>query len=343
MDQLLIQRTRYQLQARVRRARSCDAAHLLPNLRYLFQFVESHPVLGPILATQVAKHPGAKDALTASEKDDDVYLGQTEGEQVVVAVWLLKKVAGFAHVHNLLGNFSHWIGCNGRRTDEIAEFLKGAYLDLFHEYLDEQIDSRNVLLSVIRQYKHQREWFGRQHLQSVAMGREGKNGERALCMDLYEYLYEKGVEFTLETDSASGRIDLLVHQGDDRSRLPIDAKYVRESDGPATIKKTLADGFRQVYDYCGDFQEAVGYLVIFKATSRVIDIECDIDDSYPSVSLGSRTIYFVEVDMGSYEGADGERLSASKRGRANVVQVTREELVRLIQEEEPPEAGGEPQ
>lgn len=332
MDQLLVQRTRYRLQARVRRARSCNI-HFLPTaLRYLFQFIESDPVLGPTFTTVVATYPDLPEQVENAKRARQHLTGETESEQVALSVHLLRKITKIEDGRGLVP-LNAVLGCPSHKMSEIADFVRDHYLEPLHEYLDEQIDYRNVLLGVIRQYKHQREWFGRERLRAIPAGHEGKTGERALCVDLYEYLYEQGVEFTVETESASGRIDLLIHQGDDRSTLPIDAKYIRDGDEPAKITKTIAAGFRQVYDYCCDFQQPIGYLVIFKETSRTIDIVGEIDDSFPALRVGNRTIYFVEVDMCSYEGSDGQRRSASRRGRAEVVRLSSAELIELVQNE----------
>jgi hypothetical protein len=83
-------------------------------------------------------------------------------------------------------------------------FIKGLY-----EYLDEQLDARNALLGLLLKYKHRSEWFRRGRLRQIA--KEGlekeSGGERALAIDLQEYVYDQGVEYTIEPTSASGEPD----------------------------------------------------------------------------------------------------------------------------------------
>lgn len=91
--------------------------------------------------------------------------------------------------------------------------LREVAIDGIYEYLDEQIDTRNVISSILLKYKQHSEWFHRKRLRDIADdGLEGIKGERGLARDLDEYVFNQHVEFIIEPRSSTGEADLILRE-----------------------------------------------------------------------------------------------------------------------------------
>jgi hypothetical protein len=174
------------------------------------------------------------------------------------------------------------------------------------------------MLVLLKRYKHKCEWFVRDQLFRLWEGQTEK-GEKVLAKHFYEYLYDQGIDFHIEPSSASGEIDLLGDQvGDDR--LVADAKIFNPDKGRG--KAYLAKGFNQIYKYLLDYNESVGYLVIFNTSDKDLAFALSTQQSSaPYLRLNHKTIYFITINI-------SPRLeSASKAGRVYSVQITDEDLI----------------
>jgi hypothetical protein len=190
-------------------------------------------------------------------------------------------------------------------------------LDGLYEWIDEKIDSRNAVLGLLVKYKQRSEWFGRERLRLLADG----GGERALAVDLQQYIFDQGVEFTIEPTSSSGEPDLVLRDTDD-SHVILDAKYIPVGAPPSEFKRKLSHGFHQVARYCHDFNEPVGYLVVFLADSKAPTLPLSVQDGFSFLEVNGKLVYYVPV-------AIAEAPSASKAGRAEEVAITMSDLITL--------------
>lgn len=212
------------------------------------------------------------------------------------------------------------------KYSEIAEAMRDVAVQGLYEYIDEQIDERTAVLGLLVKYKHRCEWYRRQRLRSAATDGdgEGRTGEKALACDLYEYIHDQGVDFWVESKSASGEPDLVTEAVDGR-RLIADAKYITSDMDSSVVRQTLIKGFRQVFDYCRDYNEPVGYLVVFVDQDVTIDLPGERDDGFPCYRLGGNTVYYVIVDI------HGHSKTASKRPRPKVIGIAPDDLKRDLE------------
>jgi hypothetical protein len=193
-------------------------------------------------------------------------------------------------------------------------------VDDLYDYVDEQIDARNAIFGLLRKYKSRSEHFHQFRLRSYAEeGLEGRQaGERALAVDLHEYLLDQSLEFFIEPSSASGEVELVLREPEGRY-LVIDAKYIDPGDPPSRIKTKLASGFHQVSRYCDDYDEPEGFLVNFVNSPKRLRLELDVNDGLDYLRIGGKTIYYMEVRI-------ADQPSASQSGKATEIEVSREKL-----------------
>ena len=145
-----------------------------------------------------------------------------------------------------------------------------------------------------------------------------------MAKHLYAYLFDQGLDFHIEPQSASGEADLVAPE------LVLDAKVF---DGSRRGAQYLANGVHRVHAYARDFNQEVGYLVVYKTCPETIDFTFSSAGQHaPYVTVGGKTIYIFVVDICEHE------MSASKRGAMKVHAVEQEFLVRAA---EPKVSSGE--
>ena len=99
-----------------------------------------------------------------------------------------------------------------------------------------------MTLSLLKKYKHRCGWFHRSEL-LVKCQTKTRKGEESLAYDLYAYLHDQGIQFHIEPQSDSGRIDMISAQiGNDR--LVAEAKIFSPSRGQGVAY--IVKGFRQI-------------------------------------------------------------------------------------------------
>jgi hypothetical protein len=232
---------------------------------------------------------------------------------------------GYARDSAFSGLAGYLTGDGVEHPNEAVKFLRDVAVDGLYEYLDEQIDTRNVIYSILLKYKQHSEWFHRKRLRATAdEGPEGVRGERGLARDLEEYVFNQHVEFIIEPRSSSGEADLILREPGGRY-LVIDAKYVPVDSTRSTIRDQMSSGFHQVARYCEDYREPEGFLISFIRTPKTIGLELEESDGLMFLKLGGKTIYYLAVQI-------SDEPSASKSGKAEEMVVTKEELVTPMME-----------
>lgn len=327
MEYELIQRTRYMLESRVRRVRVCSRPNLAGACRILWSWMHSTTIIRGIIAPLEIR----ADEIWEEIRDVGAKLQKREQfEAVSLATEIDLAAAGLAALRRLSDSASRpddsreTLQLNyllfeepqriySAKSEDLLAAFRDHALDAISQYIDENLDTRNVILGILRRYKVRCERFRKQRLRAIASaGLEKLDGERALAVDLYEYLHDQGIEFLAEPKTGAGEPDLIAHRSAARELLA-DAKYLRHDDTPSKIKTVLFDGLRQVLDYCKEESRAIGYLIVFSEADRILEFKAmHIDDVFPCVRIDGTTIYYLMIDIADIR-------SASKRGRAEKI------------------------
>lgn len=341
MDQLLIQRTRYLLRARFRRTQTCPESMLINSCQQLINWINNHPLLKFVISdlSNIKGEHVDRIAQTISEVPEyrgsyypGKYMAETSLKHSSVCFLLVKGISELGDLEEQKKKFV--ISCLGEylngdahiKFDDAVSVLKDVAVDGLYEYLDEHLDERNSIYSILLKYKQRSEWFRKFRLREFSEnGLEGKKGERALAIDVQEYILDQGVEFYVEPASASGEVDLVLKSSEGRY-IVIDAKYVKDESTRSSICTKLASGFHQIARYCNDFDVSEGFLVNFVANTTRIRLDLDSTDGFPYLKVGSKIIYYIEVNI-------AEEPSASKSGKAVELEISKEELISSIKQE----------
>lgn len=336
MDEQLIQRSRYVLKTRIRRAKTCPV-NLFPSAcNHFLNWANNHPVFSGSLMNLRNMNSNIYDELKSyvaknknrDEFDSIKYAAATTNVHSAICLFIIEIISAMTEEDisssSIFLDLSYYLKQDFiHKTDEQVELLRDVVIDGIYEYLDEQIDSRNALYGIILKYKQRSEWFQRKRLREICTnGLEGKTGERALAIDLQEYVFNQGVEFYIEPSSASGEVDLIIKASEGKSII-IDAKYIKPESSRSEIISKIRSGFHQVMKYCADYNENEGYLITFCNIDKKIDLELDDTDSIKFLRLGSKIIYHLFVDI-------SDSPTASKAGKAEEVIVSANELKEIV-------------
>jgi hypothetical protein len=296
-----LQDLRYKLQKRVQRLQTVDGPDLRLELVRFFDFFDSNLTLRACAEGLRAKYPHINEELNGATQQHRVIEGLTEGESAAIGLAVLRKIAISDNAAMPFLTYVELAGSVGKMLDRFRE----RYLDPFYEYIDEHIEDRNVVLGALIRFKHLAEWFRREQLWNRWKS-DPRSGERRLAFAVYEFLYEQGIEFHIEPASASGEADMVSAQNSP-APLVADVKIFdpESSRGSSYIKR----GLHQVYRYLHDFNQPIGYLVVFKGAAKQLEVNVTttLAEEVPYFTLGDKTIFLVQIDIFPHED------SASKR------------------------------
>lgn len=306
MDSQYLQQQRFQLQKRVRRLNSCGYQVFHSSFVQLWNYLHAQPLLAGVLAKLKAESPAHSEDLAGLTKQRHVPVFTLERDATAFVFRVIEHCAQ-QPVNGTIGPETQ-IGralVNASKHDEALDGFREHYLEPFYEYLDEALDQQAAVLSLLLKYKRKVEWFEREEVAALAV-----KGERTLAKHLYAYLFDQGLDFHIEPQSVSGEADLVSPE------LVLDAK-VFDGDSSSRGVRNVKHGVNQLLTYTRDFNQLVGYLVVYRTCPEDLQFSfAGTDTLVPFVCLGGKTLYLMVVDICEYG------TSASKRGvlRAHVLE-----------------------
>lgn len=322
MNTDLIQDYRYKLQKRVRRLNSIHWEHYQPALKRFWNFLNTREIfIGIIdeLSQSFQEYESLKDEIT---EDAELLVVDTEKELVSIAYFVIQHCVESDDTDIIWRTKRKFTTPVGTKIYEDVATFHELIVEPFYEYIDEHLDDQRAILSVLRRFKHKCEWFNSQDLFST-YSNNTQVGENQLALNLYEYLYDQGLQFFIEPSSASGEIDLIAAQNTEDPLLA-DAKIFNPDSGKG--KNYLANALNQIYIYTQNYNEPVGYLVIFKTSDRDLRLALsDVSHSTPYITYNNKTIFFVTIDIYPHQK------SASKRGKLTPIEIDEDYLIDTIE------------
>jgi hypothetical protein len=310
MDSAYLQRIRFQLQKRFRRLNSCSYLLFHSSVVQFWNYLQANPLTAGILAKLEAEALPYTAEISDITTKHEIAEFTTEAEQFGFVYRVVQHCA-LQPLANHLGpevKIGHALS-NERKHDEALNHFREIFLEPLYEYVDDALDQQGAVLSLLIKYKRKVEWFERDVLAELAAG-----DERMLAKHLYAYLFDQGLDFHVEPQSVSGEADLVAPE------LVLDAKVF---DGARRGVSYLASGVHQVHTYARDFNQEVGYLVVYKTCPETLDFPFSASGQLaPCLTVGGKTIYIFVVDVCHYES------TASKRGAMKVHTIDQDYLLR---------------
>jgi hypothetical protein len=329
MDSDYIQLVRYKLQKRLKRLNSATQETFRATLAQTWNFLQDDAITKAILDDLEKRVPEAEKWAAPVLANEGRTLTDSELTNDAIAYWVVKSCATAPLNQNSDQHGNLQLDLLENMSSHLETF-RLEYVEPLFDYIDEQIDDKRMTLMLLKKFKHRCEWFRRTALFAKFREDTGQ-GEKELARNLYEYLHDQGLQFHIEPESASGRVDLISAQSG-KDRLVADTKLFNPERGQD--RGYIIKGFRQVYDYLKDFNESFGYLVIFKTCQQDLAIPTQLQESsVPFITHNNKTIFLVVIDIFDYPE------SASKRGKLQAYEITPQEFVDSLREAESPPPG----
>lgn len=304
-----IQRVRLRFETQFRRIRNAEDVVFFSQIKQFWNYIIGTPNLLAAVEVLGKKHPDAQEIvrdLLDEKKSYTPAFGNAEDQAAVCACLLPELIR--QNEESLIES----IAWRYVKPDEGKSFFCDYYVEPLYSYLDDHMDNHNGVLSVLLDFKKRVEWFDHDEFSDL-YDHNTQSGERLLAKEMYRYLFDRGVPINIEPSSASGRADMISQQ----FGIPLiaDAKVYKDN------KTTIITGYNQLYQYLGDFNESIGYLVIFNVSDANLSFEGEFEKNLiPAYARNGKTIYFLEIRLRE------ESISASKQGKMQTVIVNSTEL-----------------
>jgi len=298
MDSNYLQQQRFLLQKKVKRLNSCDYKVFHSLFVQFWGYLRSHTLYAGVLAQLAAEAPQYEQEVESVSKGDLIVF-ESEKEAIHFNFRIMEYCAAKPLSSGTGPEVSIGQGiAGGSKYPEMLDGFRAGYLEPFYEYLDEAIDGKAAVLSLLLKYKRHVEWFARDEVRALI----SKGGERTMAKHMYAYLFDQGLEFNIEPQSVSGEADLVAPE------LVLDAKLF---DGESTRhgKRYILHGVNQLLTYTRDYLQQVGYLAVYRTCPEDLQFSFARSDMLvPFMVIDGRIIYFLVIDLCEHAA------SASKRG-----------------------------
>jgi hypothetical protein len=276
-----------------------------PALRYLIEDVErSHAEIDP--ETWVQEHFGWHQAEWP----------ETETARAKVAWFLLQQ---WAHNDSGAAMFGHTLDSSQNNLGVGARTATEAVVEPLIEFLQERIGEASDVLYLLERYVRRVEWFEHDRL-FAAYEADTAHGESIYDTDLRQFLFEQGIDYPFsQPRSASGESDVVANlDGDD----PLVCE-VKLYNGDSYRKSYVAKGVQQAASYARDYGKTSAYLVVVNLSAKHLQFHSDAEAKEwpPRIDVGGVIVFIVQVRA-------RPQPSASKRGTAEVVTFTKDDLLR---------------
>lgn len=294
------------------------------KLKRFWGFVSSQPPFAEIIDELWLKHQDSQEvaSLFIRENMDNRFQKTIDCashyEYLAISAFIVKqcteKSIFIGSFIDLMLGYSH----SGKPDDAINLFIS-EFVNPVKQYIEEKVSDSATILTFLIRYKHKAEWFKREKLYQLSNDNT-KKGEQLLAQDLYEYLFDQGVEFNIESWSVSGEADIVASQSGNE-RFVADAKIFNPEKSKSI--SYLSQGFNQIYTYTNDYNQSFGYIVIYKTCEKDLEILLSGQTlTVPFVEYNNKIIYLLTIDIFPHEK------SASKRGKLEKITITTEDLIK---------------
>ena len=287
---------RVRLQERRNRLYKTDFRTYHAELRYFLRFLDDNAYIRSLL-TMLDANTSVDFEQWATELSDmrEVQFPQHEEGRAKVCCGILRRCAGDEHGDNTLG-WSRYFSSETNFDAMLRDFTE-AVVDPLINFLHDQIDDGGNVLYLIERFKLKAEWFRRKDLYALYKG-DTSSGEASLDQELRANLFEGGIDYPFsQPSSPSGKADIVALLGSD-DPLVLEVKVFDPvlSRG----KSHLQQGFHQVLRYAGDYNQGLGYLVIFNCSDRQLAISSEESSGAefpPRIVYSGKTFFIIPIDI----------------------------------------------
>ena len=315
-----LRNVRVQLQERRNRLYKTSYSTHDAELRYLLQFLDDNPYTRSLLAALDASASlDFEEWSVEAESMRELQFPQSEEGRAKACYGIIKRCVGNECSDNALG-WAQLFSSESHFDSMLRDFTE-VVVDPLVNYLHDQIDDAGNVLYLIERFKLKAEWFRRNELYALYQGGTSI-GEARLDRELRANLFEGGIDYPFsQPSSPSGKADVVALLGSD-DPLVLEVKVFdpdRSKD-----KSHLRQGFHQVFRYSNDYNQSLGYLVIFNCSDKQLVIASEQESEAvfpPRITYGGKTFFVIPIDV------HPDTVSASKEKPASRLTIGYKDLI----------------
>ena len=289
------------------------------ELLYLLQFLDGNQYTRSLLNELEVSTAVDFEQWVSEQGIRNVPFPHSEAGRAKVCYGILKRCAS----DNNGEEWVRWTRAFSSETNVDAKFrdLTEAVVDPFVNFLHDQIDDGGNILYLLERFKLKAEWFRREELYGLYQG-DTSVGESSLDQELRASLFEGGVDYPFsQPSSPSGKADIVALLGSD-DPLVLEVKVFDPDRSRG--KSNLRQGLHQVLRYANDYNQSLGYLVMFNCSDRQLVIsseEASGAEFPPRITYGGKTFFAIPIDI------HPDIASASKEKPASRLTIGYKELI----------------
>jgi len=311
---------RAQLQERRNRLYKIRFEEFENELGQLLEFVDGNQFLRTLVARLEASDAiGFDQWLAAMEGERFIRLPKSEAGRAKVCHGLLQRCAHDPEEREAL-NWAHNISHETNHDNALRELIE-AVVDPFVNYLHDRVDEASNILYLIQRFKVRAEWFQQRELHEGYV-MDTRRGEALLDKALRQSLLDGGIDYPFsQPASPSGRADIVAALGSG-DPLVMEVKVFDPDRGRGVAR--IRQGLHQILRYADDYNESVGYLVVFNCSDGQLLFRANTSEELelpPRLIEGGKSFYLIAIDIGV------DRLAASKEHPSTRTVIGHEELL----------------
>jgi hypothetical protein len=317
MNPDFVQDLRWKLQKRLSTLRSSGYRVFHSQLLQSWKWLNQYDIFQEALK-QLEQCESCRAEVDAKFTGEDFPYSDDPDKMPSISLLVLQRCIE-SKIENIEANFGYRYNRMAHTVDEAHSGFIFLYVKPLFDFLDEFLSNQRFVATLLLRYKQKCEWFQRKSLYDLWRDAPKGSGEKVLKDHLLEWLFDQGFDIIKEPSSASGEVDLIAIGVD---RFVIEAKIFNPNKGYG--KTYIAEGFKQTYDYLEDFNEAIGYMVIFKTSLKDLKIESSAPaQPIPTAVYNNKTIVMMTVDV-------SEKPTASRNGVLEPIIITEDDLIRPL-------------
>lgn len=289
-----IQTLKDKLKSKIDRLNSTDNLNIFRSyLRQFNEFLNDHSIFQGIIKELISKEPEANNLAERIVTNREPISIDKENLNVATCYFVLKRCCESPDASLPVNIGRHYSG-EGLSNNIALKQFNSLFLNYLYDYLDGKLDEQRLVLTFLLRYKQRSEWFNREKLNQICKRRPSIK-EKLLKEDIYMYLHDQGIEFTLEeTLPGAGIIDFI-------AKLPDGTPLLAEAKVFNLDKEDLKRGVNQLKWYMDRYNGFFGTLVVFKVCERDIDFKFKNLSPFTHMVYNNKIIFPLKIDIYRYK------------------------------------------
>ncbi|MFC1864948.1 hypothetical protein ACFLYG_03895 [Chloroflexota bacterium] len=184
----------------------------------------------------------------------------------------------------------------GIKPHEAICVFSEVFLQPLVSYIRSALEIRSRIILLLSRYRQRSEWF-RDDAKVVAVLENKGEIEKQLKRDFFLYLFDNGIDFSIESESPAGgaEVDVLA-VFPELGPLPIEVKVF---DGKGRDSAYISGGLAQAYEYARKFNSSDAYYIVYNVAenTRVVLPATSAESQVVKVQLSAVTINAIVVNL----------------------------------------------